>query len=249
LYDLVAYNQKHNEANGHWNTDGNDDNRSWNCGWEGHAGAPPEIVALRRRQVRNFFALLMLSNGTPMFCAGEEFLSTHEGNNNPYNQDNELNYIDWDLLRTNRDVFRFFQGMIAFRKGHPSIARSQFWREDVTWYGGRGREVDFSPGGQTLSYCLRGARLHDDDIYVMINSSANEVKFEIQEGSGSDWMLVADTNLPGPLDYVAPEDRKPLGSNSYPTGSRSVVVLCRPRKRLRKQAARGASLPPPAGRA
>ena len=76
LYDLVAYNHKHNEANGHENTDGPDDNRSWNCGWEGDERAPAEVLALRRQQVKNFFRLLMLSNGTPMFCAGDEFLNT-----------------------------------------------------------------------------------------------------------------------------------------------------------------------------
>lgn len=231
LYDLVAYNQKHNEANGHWNTDGADDNRSWNCGWEGHEGAPAEVVALRRRQVRNFFCLLMLSNGTPMFSAGDEFLSTHLGNNNPYNQDNDINYIDWDLLKTNADVFRFFRGMIAFRKSHRSIARSQFWREDVSWYGTRTREFDFSPGGQTLAYCLRGGSLNDDDIYVMINASANDVRFEIQEGSPSEWSLVADTNLPAPHDYVNPTSRRKLKSRIYSTGARSVVVLCRSRRK------------------
>jgi serine/threonine protein kinase len=90
LYDLVSYNGKHNEANGHNNQDGTDDNRSWNCGWEGNAGAPPDVLALRKRQVKNFCCLLFLANGTPMFCAGEEFMHTQSGNNNPYNQDNEI---------------------------------------------------------------------------------------------------------------------------------------------------------------
>jgi isoamylase len=227
LYDLVSYNRKHNEANGDSNTDGTDDNRSWNCGWEGDDGAPPAVLALRRRQVRNFFCLLMLSNGTPMFCAGDEFLTTHRGNNNPYNQDNEINYIDWSLLETNSDVFRFFQGMIAFRKTHPSIARSQYWREDVSWYGAAAKEVDFSPGGQTLAYCLRGASLHDDDIYVMVNAAANEVRFKIHEGAVGDWLLVADTSLPGPKDYVEPNDRKPLPTADYLVGGRTVVIFCK----------------------
>jgi isoamylase len=85
-----------------------------------------------------------------MFCAGDEFLSTRRGNNNPYNQDNQINYLDWDLAETNRDVFRFVQGMIGFRKAHASIARSHYWREDVTWYGAGSPGVDLSPGGQTL---------------------------------------------------------------------------------------------------
>jgi isoamylase len=229
LYDLVSYDRKHNEANGHGNTDGTDDNRSWNCGWEGDDGAPPEVLALRRRQVRNFLCLLMLTNGTPMFYAGDEFLATRRGNNNPYNQDNEINYLDWDLLQKNEDVFRFVQGMIAFRKSHPSIARSQFWREDVSWYGNLGKDADFSPGGQTLAYCLRGASLNDDDVYVMVNGGANEVRFRIQEGKARDWMLVADTSLPSPRDFVEAAARRRLGSLEYWLGGRSVVVLCKPR--------------------
>lgn len=227
LYDLVSYDQKHNEANGHGNTDGADDNRSWNCGWEGDEGAPAEVLALRRRQVRNFMCLLMLSNGTPMMCAGDEFLSTRQGNNNPYNQDNDINYLDWDLLRKNSDVFRFVQGMIAFRKTHPSIARSHYWREDVSWYGSGSKEVDFSPGGQTLAYCLRGASLNDDDIYVMVNAGPHKVRFQIQEGKARDWMLVADTALPGPRDFVDEGERKPLASSEYKVEGRSVVVLCK----------------------
>jgi len=225
LYDLVSYNQKHNEANGHNNRDGTDDNRSWNCGWEGDVGAPKEVLALRRRQVRNFICLLMLSNGTPMFSAGDEFLDTRMGNNNPYNQDNAINYLDWDLRRTNHDVFRFFQRIIAFRKAHPSIARSHFWREDVTWYGARGPAVDLSPEGQTLAYCLRGASLDDGDVYVMINGSPYAQWFRIQEGTAEDWRVVANTGLPSPRDIADPGQEELLTSPDYLVGERSVVVL------------------------
>jgi len=225
LYDLVSYERKHNEANGHDNSDGADDNRSWNCGWEGDAGAPPEVLELRRRQVKNFFALLMLTNGTPMFCAGDEFLQTRQGNNNPYNQDNDINYIDWDKLEANRDVFRFFQGMIAFRKEHPSIARSQYWREDIHWYGGAEKAVDFS--GQILAYVLSGASLRDDDIYVMINGSSQAVEFRIHEVPARKWLRVADTGLPTPEDFVQADQRRPLSSLQYTAGPRSVVVLVR----------------------
>ena len=228
LYDLVSYNHKHNEANGHHNTDGTDDNRSWNCGWEGDHGVPAEVLTLRRRQVRNFIALLMLSNGTPMFCAGDEFLDTRAGNNNPYNQDNAINYLDWDLLRTNHDIFRFFQRIIAFRKAHPSIARSHFWREDVSWYGAKEKEVDLSPGGQTLAYCLRGASLGDGDIYVMINACPQPIWFHIQEGEAEKWLLVANTSLPSPQDIADPGTEHPLQSPEYLVGGRSVVVLYRP---------------------
>ena len=230
LYDLVAYNYKHNAANGQNNTDGTDDNRSWNCGWEGDEAVPPGVMALRRKQVRNFMALLLLSNGTPMFCAGDEFLNTRRGNNNPYNQDNEINYLDWDLLLANQDVFRFVQGMIAFRKSHPSIARSQFWREDVSWYGASSHTPDYSPEGCTLAYCLRGANLSDDDLYVMVNGGTQDLRFQIQEGRAASWRLVADTNLPSPKDFVEPGQRKPLRSSIYLVAARSVVVLSRSKR-------------------
>jgi glycogen operon protein len=108
LYDLVSYNQKHNEANGNGNNDGADYNLSWNCGWEGDFNAPEAVMALRKRQIKNFFTLLMLANGTPMFCAGDEFMNTQRGNNNPYNQDNETSWLAWDRLEQNRDMFRLF---------------------------------------------------------------------------------------------------------------------------------------------
>jgi len=225
----VSYNEKHNEANGNGNTDGTDDNRSWNCGWEGDVGAPAEVLALRRRQVKNFMCLLMLTNGTPMFCAGDEFLTTRRGNNNPYNQDNEINYLDWDLRRTNQDVFRFVQGMIAFRKSHPSIARSQYWREDIHWFGARGGEPDYSGGGQTLAYLLSGSALNDDDLYVMVNNGSAPARFQIQQGKARDWFLAADTSLPSPTDFVEPGKRKRLSSLQYAVAGRSVVVLIKPR--------------------
>ncbi len=229
LYDLVAYNHKHNEANGHGNRDGTDDNRSWNCGWEGDVGAPDEVLALRRRQVKNFITLLMLSNGTPMFLAGDEFMDTRRGNNNPYNQDNEINYLDWDLVRKNHDIFRFFQRIIAFRKAHPSIARSHFWREDVSWFG-PGKDVDFSPHGQTVAFWLRGGALDDDDIYVMVNGSAHPIVFRVQEGRAEDWRLVADTGLPSPEDIADAGTERALSTLDYAVGERSIVVLRRPRE-------------------
>ena len=207
LYDLVSYNRKHNEANGHNNADGSDDNRSWNCGYEGAEGAPPAVLKLRRRQIKNFVSLLMLANGTPMICAGDEFMATRTGNNNPYNQDNLGNYLDWDLYHGNHDIFRFFQRMIAFRKAHPSIARSDYWREDIRWYG-TGPDVDFSPKGQTLAYCLHGQSVADSDIYVMINAGPHEAAFRIQEGKIRQWLLVADTSLPSPDDIARPWKRK-----------------------------------------
>jgi len=227
LYDLVAYNQKRNWANGNNNQDGTDDNYSWNCGHEGDEAAPSEVLTLRRRQVKNFFCLLMLSNGTPMFRAGDEFLNTQFGNNNPYNQDNATGWLDWSQLQANQDIFRFFKNMIAFRKGHPALSRSRFWREDVAWYG-TGPRADLSYDSRSLAFCLHGASQGDDDIYVMINAYWEGLEFQVQEGTAQEWMRIVDTALPSPGDFS--EGGDPLRTASYKVAARSVVVLLRHRR-------------------
>jgi len=224
LYDLVAYDQKHNWKNGHNNQDGMEENYSWNCGHEGDDGAPAEVLALRRKQVKNFCCLLLVSNGIPMFRAGDEFLNTQFGNNNPYNQDNEISWLDWSRLRANQDIFRFFKHMIAFRKSHPSLCRSRFWREDISWYG-VGRSVDLSPDSRSLALCLHGASQTDDDIYVMINAYWQKLHFLVQEGTPEDWVRVVDTDLASPADFS--ERGLPLQSLLYEVAPRSVVVLVR----------------------
>jgi len=227
LYDLVSYNEKHNWANGNGNSDGMNDNYSWNCGHEGDEAAPAEVLALRRQQVKNFFCLLMLSNGTPMFRAGDEFLNTQYGNNNPYNQDNITGWLDWSQLQTNRDIFRFFKNMIAFRKGHPSLMRSRFWREDVAWYG-TGARADLSYESRSLACCLHGASQDDNDIYVMINAYWEELDFHIQEGAAQEWVRVVDTALASPDDFA--EKGAPSSGLSYKVAPRSVVVFLRKRR-------------------
>src|SRR5581483_9840249 len=121
----------------------------------------------------------MLANGTPMFRAGDEFLHTQSGNNNPYNQDNATSWLDWDRLRVHQDVHRVFRGMIGFRKPHPSLRRSRFWLEAVRWYG-TGPAVDMGPESRTLAVYLRGDSQQDADLYVMVNASPSDVTFEIQ---------------------------------------------------------------------
>jgi isoamylase len=228
LYDLVSYDRKHNQANGHDNQDGSDDNLSWNCGHEGDEGAPEDVLALRRRQVRNFACLLLLANGTPMLLAGDEFMNTQGGNNNPYDQDNEITWLDWDRLERHRDVFRFFRLMIGFRKAHPSIGRSRFWREEVRWHG-VGREPDLAPHSLSLAYFLSGASLGDDDLYVMINGWSQDLGFQIQEGRGEDWLRVVDTALLSPADIAPPGQEDRLEGSGYEVRARSIVVLRRPR--------------------
>jgi glycogen operon protein len=224
LYDLVSYNQKHNWANGHNNTDGMNDNYSWNCGHEGNEAAPSEVLVLRRKQVKNFCCLLFLANGIPMFRAGDEFLNSQFGNNNPYNQDNETGWLDWGQLQANEDIFRFFKRMIAFRKSHPSLCRSRFWREDISWYG-TGPTVDSSYDSRSLAFCLHDASQGDEDIYVMINAHWEEREFYIQEGTPQEWTRVVDTDLPSPDDF---SDRGELVERmKYVVASRSIVVLTR----------------------
>ena len=220
LYDLVSYNQKHNEANGHQNRDGMDENRSWNCGWEGEEGAPEEVLKLRTRQSKNFCALLLLANGTPMFCAGDEFLNTQRGNNNPYNQDNETTWLDWSRLERHREVFRFFQKMIGFRKAHRSISRSRYWRDDVHWYGANG-PMDLDWHSHSLAYRLAGERFAEGDIYVMINAYWQPLTFSIQEDRK--WKRVIDTAEPTPEDIAGKQ--RPVTSREYQVAARSVVVL------------------------
>ena len=227
LYDLVAYNRKHNEANGHGNRDGSEYNLSCNCGWEGDSGVPDDVVALRRRQANNFAAILMLSNGVPMFRMGDEFLTTQGGNNNPYNQDNETTWLDWDRAHEFADVQHFFRLMIALRGSHPSIARRTYWRDDVTWFGTAG-PPDLSASSHSIAYVLRGGSERDDDIYVMINAWTESLEFTIQDGTAAEWRRVVDTGRDAPDDIAEDLHGVVLDQQSYRAGARSVVVLVRP---------------------
>ena len=125
LADLVSYDDKHNEANREGNRDGTNDNLGWNCGAEGDTDQP-EVLALRRQQVRNFMAILFLSQGIPMILAGDEVLRSQAGNNNVWCQDNELGWFDWTLVERNADMLRFVRGLIALRRRHPSLQRRHF---------------------------------------------------------------------------------------------------------------------------
>jgi glycogen operon protein len=184
------------------------------------------VLRLRKRQVKNFCALLLLANGTPMFRTGDEFLQTQGGNSNPYNQDNETTWLDWTRLQAHADVHRFFRRMIAFRKAHPSLSRSRFWRDDVRWYG-VGHAVELSDHSHSLAFCLRGASQGDCDLYVMINASGQDQTFTLQEGQTGQWRRVIDTGRDNPDDFREPGQEVPLNSGAYVVASRSVVVLVR----------------------
>jgi glycogen operon protein len=161
-----------------------------------------------------------------MFRAGDEFMNTQGGNNNPWNQDNETTWLDWDLLQKHGEIFRFFKGMIAFRKAHPSLARSRFWRDDVRWYG-VDRQVDLGDFSHSLAFCLHGGSQHDRDIYVMINAYWEDLSFRIQEGEARAWMRIADTSKPSPLDLLEIGSEERLATLDYKVKARSLVVLLR----------------------
>jgi len=164
-----------------------------------------------------------------MIVAGDEFLNTQRGNNNPYNQDNEITWLDWARLEQNRDVFRFFKQMIAFRKAHPSIGRPTFWREDVTWFGTNG-PVDLGHESRCLAYHLRGVSIGDDDLYVMINGHWEDKTITVQVGRPSEWRRVVDTARPSPEDIVEPGSEPKLESANCLVRARSVVVLRKERE-------------------
>ena len=150
LYDLFSYSEKHNEANGEDNRDGSNDNLSWNCGAEGETD-DPEIRALRRRQAKNAFAILLLSRGVPMLLAGDEFLNSQGGNNNAYCQDNQISWLDWSLLEKNRDIFEFVKKMLKLRREHPVLRRNSFFAEknssgypEISFHGVDPWEIDIT---------------------------------------------------------------------------------------------------------
>ena len=208
LCDLVSYTS--------------DSDQSWNCGFQGANGAPPDVVSLRRQQVKNFCCLLMLANGVPMFCAGDEFMNTQGGDDNPYNQDNETTWLDWSLVEQNAEVLRFFTMMIAFRKAHPAIGRDVGWGDDVAWYGAASGP-DLSATSHALAFHLKGAAIEGADFYVMINAYWEAVPFSIQAAGA--WRRIVDTSLATPADISPESDAPPVDGAAYAVAARSVVVL------------------------
>jgi glycogen operon protein len=153
-------------------------------------------------------------------------MNTQGGNNNPYNQDNETTWLNWEMHQKNQDIVRFFTLMIAFRKAHPSLGRSRFWREDIHWYG-VGPEVDRSPWSHSLAFCLHGSSQQDTDLYVMVNAYTEDLHFIIQEGRARDWLRVVDTSLHTPEDFAESGREIRLQSLDYLVKARSIVILVR----------------------
>jgi glycogen operon protein len=238
LNDLVSYNQKHNEANGEGNRDGNDANWSWNCGVEGPTD-DPAVLQLRSQQARNLIATLLISQGVPMILGGDEFLRTQRGNNNAWCQDNAQSWVDWLLADRNADFLRFVRGMIALRKAHPILRRRTFFsgaREGqppaILWHGVEPSRPDFSPQSHSLAFALDGRRsdrdnVVDRDIFVAMNAYSEPLEFKIPASpSGRPWCRAVDTARPTPEDIIA-EDLRPRVPvrQIYPVRAHSMLVL------------------------
>jgi glycogen operon protein len=230
LLDLTSYDRKHNEANGEGSADGLDENFGWNCGVEGPTDSP-EVNALRRRQQKNFAALLFLSQGVPMLLAGDELGRTQLGNNNAYCHDDELAWIDWRLLEKNADLFRFFRLLTRFRRKYAMLRRRSFFDDnghlsDVLWHGIRAGAPDWSHESRQLAIFLRGGG-GEPDLYVMANSQWDGHTFELPPPSpGRSWHRFIDTVLQPPND-IREEGHEPLVKDPtrYRLAPRTVVVL------------------------
>jgi isoamylase len=210
LWDLVSYNQKHNFANGEDDRDGANHNLSWNHGTEGLT-KDKEIIALRKKQVKNFFVHLLVSQGTPMILAGDEFAFTKKGNNNTYCHDNELNWLDWDSLEDNKDIFDFARFLIFFRKRHPVLRRENFFRgvdhagnqmRDITWLNPQGTPPLWEYEHRAMAFHLDGhpkereSDVWDNCLYVAFNPHWEPVEFILPEWSAvEDWEMVVNTAM------------------------------------------------------
>ncbi len=240
LHDLVAYNSKHNEANGEDNRDGSDDNRSWNCGAEGDTD-DPDILELRARQQRNLFATTFISQGSPMFVSGDEMSRTQHGNNNAYCQDNELAWLDWE----NADAVmqRFAKRIIGLRHEQPVLRRRHFFqgqvgrgqnRKDIVWLRPDGGEMvndDWNNERQSLGMVLNGDLIPDrapsgstikgDTLLVLLHSHHEDVEWTMPNGFATRWDVILDTALPD----EAAGTRSVRQDESLPMVARSLVIL------------------------
>src|SRR5262249_603812 len=176
LYDLVSYNHKHNWANGENNTDGWNDNFSYNCGHEGPTDNP-QVTALRQRQMRNFLTVLLVSQGVPLLLQGDEFARTQRGNNNAYCQDNEISWVHWGLAEKNARLLRFTRMLLALRKRHFALGGPEFVRR-VVWHGPKLGDADWSGQSRTLAFHLPGPAGRPD-LYVLFNAYWEPLRFHL----------------------------------------------------------------------
>jgi isoamylase len=234
LRDLVSYNYKHNEANGEDNRDGTNDNSSWNCGFEGETD-DPAVIALRRRQAKNFIAILMISRGIPMLLAGDEVLRTQRGNNNTWCQNNELSWFDWRLVETERDMLEFVRGMIALRRRHPNLTSTAFYTgkpipgrniPDIVWHGVRPNEPAWHDGNcQFLAFTIAGLTADEPDLHVILNLADATVDASLPSLPGREWFAIVDTANTGTTGVLPPKDQRPVLTSVWQVQPRSVVIF------------------------
>ena len=249
LDDLVSYDERHNESNGEENRDGTAQNLSWNCGVEGPT-SDRAVRNLRERQKRNLIATLLLSQGVPMICGGDEMGRTQGGNNNAYCQDNETSWFDWELSAADREMRAFVRQVVRLRLRHPVLRRRRFLRgrrrsdgeaQDVSWFDARGREMTAAAWRTPEVRCLavrlagdaidetddRGGRIVDDTLLILLNAHDRPVSFTLPSpGRRRWWTPVLDTTAPQAHSGVL------HGGDGYVLGSRSLAVLRSPRGRF-----------------
>ncbi len=244
LQDLVSYNEKHNEANGENNCDGDNHNRSWNCGAEGETD-DPNVLQLREKLRRNFLVTLMLSQGIPMLLGGDEMGRTQKGNNNAYCQDNEISWFDWNLPVGNADLLKFTSELIYFRRKHPVFRRRKWFQgqaihgsgvSDIGWFNPDGSEMTeeqwqagfakslavFLNGKGITAVSPKGERIIDDDFILFFNAHYEMIEFNLPTGlNDKEWKVVIDTKEPRLVDteQVFTDDQL------VPVTERSLVVL------------------------
>jgi glycogen operon protein len=235
LFDLVSYERKHNAANGEEGRDGTNANWSANYGVEGPT-EDPSITAIRIRQVKNAFALLLLAQGTPMLLAGDEMCRTQGGNNNAYGQDNATSWIDWERLRTYAEVHRFVRAMLRLRRAHPTLRARRFLLgaevpatahdgARVRWHGVEPDRPDWSPTSRTLAFTLTGTE-GDTAVHVIINMHVDPVRFRLPAPRpGFTWRCAVDTSLATPHDIAEPGEEPACESLVRVVEGRSIHVL------------------------
>lgn len=219
LADLVAYNHKHNLDNGEDNQDGNSWNDSWNCGEEGET-QDPEIITLRQRQMRNFHAALLVSQGIPMLHMGDEYAHTKRGNNNTWCQDNELNWFLWDKLESN-DFFNFYKFLIHFRQKHPHFHHTSFVTDkEIRWHGIKPFKPDWGDQSCFIAFEL----LHEQsNLYIAFNATDREIKVELPPGKDTaDWHIVVNTGDAPPNDFY--EDPPVAGPSIHMPGYSCLIL-------------------------
>ncbi len=228
LNDLVTYNDKHNEANGESNRDGTNDNESWNCGVEGPT-EDPAIEALRRQQIKNFFTILLMSEGRPMLLMGDEVRRTQHGNNNAYCQDNALSWFDWDDVARHADILRFARSLIQFHQESAVFRDRAFWSQPgatkITWHGVRLNEPDWGDASHALAFELIHPETQEH-LHVMLNAAWEPLAFDLPTTPvGRRWCRLVDTSLATPQDFAEPPLPLPAEQQTYPCQARSSVIV------------------------